>query len=86
MALDMGVPAVIRWVHHMLRRYHMANFGEKKPEPPSKIRWDRENSIVYTVKFMRKTDQDVIDFLDGKNRRNTILEVVRYYMQNHPVW
>ena len=52
-------------------------------EYASKTKWDAENSVVYTVKFMRKTDQDVIDFLTGKNRRDTILTVVREYMASH---
>ena len=53
------------------------------PDSEAKKKWIAENSVVYTVKFMRRTDQDVIDFLQGKNRRNTILEVVRYYMEHH---
>ena len=53
------------------------------PDAPSKKRWDAENVVIYTVKFMRKTDQDVIEFLQGKNRRNTICEAIRYYIENH---
>lgn len=53
------------------------------PDPPSKQRWDAKNAYIMTVKLMRRTDEDVIDFLDGKNRRDTILEVVRYYIENH---
>ena len=53
------------------------------PDAPSKKRWDAENVLIYTVKFMRRTDADVIDFLQGKNRRDTILKVVRYYIEHH---
>ena len=53
------------------------------PDSEAKKKWIAENSVIYTVKFMTKTDKDVIDFLEGKNRRNTICEVVRYYIENH---
>ena len=49
----------------------------------SKKKWDAQNTLIYTIKFMRKTDQDVIDFLQGKNRKETICKVVRYYIEHH---
>lgn len=54
------------------------------PDPKSKIRWDKEHTVIMTVKFMRKTDQDVIDFLQDRNKRNTICELVREHIANHP--
>lgn len=54
------------------------------PDAPSKIRWDAENVRIFTVKFMRKTDEDVIEFLEPRNKRNTLLKAIRYYMENHP--
>lgn len=53
------------------------------PERESKKRWDAANSRVYTFKLMNKTDQDVIDFLEGKNKRNIILAAIREYINNH---
>ena len=53
------------------------------PDSEAKKKWIAENSVIYTVKLMRKTDQDVIDFLDGKNKRNTICAAIREYMKNH---
>lgn len=53
------------------------------PEKPSKKRWDRENTVLMTTKFQRKTDQDVIDYLmDGRNKRNTILKAIRMLMES----
>ena len=49
----------------------------------AKKRWDAQNAFIYTIKLMRRTDKDVIEFLQGKNRRDTILEVVRYYIEHH---
>lgn len=53
------------------------------PDSEAKKRWAAQNAYIMTVKLMRKTDSDVIEFLDGKNKRDTILEVVRFYLANH---
>ena len=54
------------------------------PTYPSKVRWDKENTVGVTIKFQRKSDQDCIDFLEGKNKRDTICAALREYMANHP--
>lgn len=53
------------------------------PDSEAKKRWMAQNTVIVTVKFMRKTDSDVIEFLEGKNKRDTLLEVIRFYMENH---
>lgn len=53
------------------------------PDAPSKRRWDAEHTVKINIKFQRKTDQDVIDFLEGKNKRNVILEALREYIEHH---
>lgn len=50
-------------------------------DAPSKLKWDKLHTKVITIKFQRKTDQDVIDFLDGKNYRDTICAALREYMK-----
>lgn len=54
------------------------------PDAPSKRKWDAENTVQIHVKFQRKKDQDCIDFLEGKNKRDTICAALREYMKNHP--
>lgn len=54
------------------------------PEYQSKTKWDAENTKLFAVRLMRKTDEDVIDYLEPRNKRNTILSAVREYMKNHP--
>ena len=54
------------------------------PDRPSKRKWDAENTVLIAIKFQRKSDQDCIDFLEGKNKRNTICAALREYMTNHP--
>lgn len=56
----------------------------KMSDSPSKRRWDIENTFKVTIKFQRKTDQDCIDFLEGKNKRDAICTALREYMANHP--
>lgn len=34
-------------------------------DKPHKIRWDKENVVVVTLKLMRKTDTDIIDYLQS---------------------
>lgn len=46
----------------------------------AKKRWDKENTFFIGIKFQKKTDQDVIDFLEGKNKRDTVCEAIRFYM------
>lgn len=53
------------------------------PDAPSKRRWDAENTFRITIKFQKKSDQDVIDFLVDKNKRDTVCEAIRYYMEHH---
>lgn len=53
-------------------------------EAPSKKRWNAEFTTVFSVRLMKKTDQDVIDFLEGKNKRDILLKAFREYMKNHP--
>ena len=53
-------------------------------DAPSKIRWDKENVRVYTFKLFRKKDQDVIDYLENKNKHDAITSAIREYMKNHP--
>ena len=54
------------------------------PDSEAKKRWDKENTVFVGLKFQKKTDQDVIDFLANKNKRDTVCKALREYMQNHP--
>ena len=59
--------------------------------PKSQQKWDKENTLIFSVKFFRRTEQDMIDYMDGmvdKEKgigRGTVLKLaLREYMQNHP--
>ena len=55
----------------------------KMADPPSKKKWDAEHTVLIAIKFQRKTDQDCIDFLEGKNKRDTVCAALREYIKNH---
>lgn len=53
------------------------------PESEAKTRWMRENSTNLTIKFMHKSDADILAFLEGKTKATIIKEAIREYMENH---
>ncbi len=53
------------------------------PDSEAKTRWMRENSKNLTVKFMNKSDKDILDFLEGKPKATIIKLALREYMENH---
>lgn len=53
------------------------------PESEAKTRWMRENTTNLTIKFMRKSDADILAFLEGKTKATVIKEAIREYMANH---
>ena len=55
------------------------------PDSEAKKKWDAKNVRIFTVKFFRKTDRDVIEFLEGKNKRGILCDAIREYMANHKV-
>lgn len=53
------------------------------PDSPSKKKWDAANVRIFTFKLFRRTDQDVIEYLESANRRNVICAAIREYIKNH---
>lgn len=53
------------------------------PESEAKTRWMRENSTNLTIKFMHKSDADILAFLEGKTKATVIKEAIREYIENH---
>lgn len=58
------------------------------PDSEAKRKWMAENSIVFSVKLMRRTEADLIEFFDkmqkrGVPRGSIIKQALREYMTNH---
>ena len=41
------------------------------------------NSTNLTIKFMHKSDADILGFLEGKSKATVIKAAIREYMENH---
>ena len=47
-------------------------------QPPSKTRWDKENTVVITMKLNKNRDADIIDKLNSVDYKQTYLkELIR---------
>lgn len=59
------------------------------PYSNARKRWDKENTVVFSVKFFKTSEQDLIDFMDSKvNKkegigRGTVLkQALKFYMDS----
>ena len=62
----------------------------KMPDSEAKKKWMKENTHVFSVKLMKKSEQDIIEYLEAMLERGigkgTVLKLaLREYMQNHPI-
>lgn len=47
-------------------------------QPPSKTRWDKENTVVVTMKLNKKTDADILEKLESvDSKQGYIKELIR---------
>lgn len=46
--------------------------------------WDKKNAVMTSVKLLRSTDADILQFLEGKAKQTIIKKALREYMTNHP--
>ena len=58
------------------------------PQPPSQTRWTKENTFMVSLKLMKRTDQDIIDFLQAnetpdRSKQRILKDAMREYMENH---
>ena len=55
------------------------------PDSPSKKRWDAENSVTFSIKFMNKGDADIMEYLSqqaaqGVSKGAIIKQALREYI------
>ena len=79
---DMGYPIVIEWdIPRKGEPMKMAKDSEAKK------RWDKENTVMVSIKFQNKPDGDIIDFLrdnvdDNTSKQDIIKAALREYIAN----
>ena len=56
------------------------------PDSAAKKAWMKENSRLFAIKVMKRTEADIFDFLTAQsNPSATIKAAIREYMQNHKI-
>lgn len=53
------------------------------PDSEAKKRWMKENSIIFSIKLMKRTEADLIEFLEGKVKGEVMKTALREYIENH---
>ena len=50
----------------------------------SQAKWDKENTVHYSLKLQRGTDLNIIEYLNGQpNKQGVIKDALREYIANH---
>lgn len=54
-----------------------------------KATWDRNNTVMVSVKLQNSTDSDILEYLnkrtvEGASRQGIIKAAIREYIANHP--
>ena len=50
----------------------------------AKKAWMRANTTMVSVKMVNKSDADILQFLEGKQKATIIKAALREYIHNHP--
>jgi hypothetical protein len=51
--------------------------------PPSKAKWDKENTVMITLKLVKSTDADILSALDPEAPKQTQIKAwIRYAIKN----
>lgn len=53
------------------------------PLSEKKKQWEKENTVFIGMKLQKRTDADILEFLEGKPRQTIIKAALREYMENH---
>lgn len=53
-----------------------AHMGESE----AKKKWQKENTVFVGVKLQKSTDKDIVEYLEGKNRNDTVKKALRLLM------
>ena len=49
-----------------------------------KVKWDKDNTTMVSVKLQNRTDSDILQYLDGEPKQTIIKAALREYMERHP--
>ena len=55
-----------------------------KKQSQAKADWMKENSKMYGIRVMKKSEADLWDYLQGKQAATVFKAALREYIANHP--
>jgi len=55
---------------------------EKKRKYETALQWERENVIRYSVKLLKTTDSDIIEYMEDKPKQTTIKKALRQLIKS----
>jgi hypothetical protein len=50
---------------------------DKKRKYETALQWEKENVIRYSVKLLKTTDSDIIEYMEDKPKQTTIKKALR---------
>ena len=58
------------------------------PDSEAKKKWIKDNTIVFSIKLMKRTEADIIEFLEkyqeqGISKATVFKAAIREYIKNH---
>jgi len=54
---------------------------EKKRKYETALQWEKENVIRYSVKLLKTTDSDIIEYMEDKPKQTTIKKALRHLIK-----
>ena len=55
------------------------------PESQAKKDWMKQNTTFIGLKLNNKTDRDILEYLDGKQKQTEIKRLIRFAIENSNV-
>lgn len=46
------------------------------------LKWEKENAIRYSVKLLKSTDSDIIEYMEDKPKQTTIKKALRLLIKS----
>ena len=50
----------------------------------SQAKWQKENTVVITMRLQKSTDSDLLEYLNKGPKQTIIKAALREYIKNHP--
>lgn len=55
---------------------------DTKKRDETYYKWEKENAIRYSIKLMKSTDSDIIEYMEDKPKQTTIKKALRQLIKS----